>query len=212
MQTSIQLINEKISTLEEALIGTGDGGGSSGGVVYTRWGSRSCPDNIGSDLLYIGRTSGSRESFAGGASNYLCMPEAPEYTLPFSTDNQFDLNILDGVEYMNPLGGTSRADVACAVCAVEKRNMQVMIPAITTCPPNWTEEYEGYLMSESSFSHRTTYICVDSSLEFTPFTLGGTTAGYLHHVKPSCNQAGLPCVGADAYSAIRELQCVVCTK
>jgi len=52
----------------------GPPGPRSGGVVYTRWGNRSCPDAPGTMLVYEGRAG------AGGA-NYQCMPLDPEYTL-----------------------------------------------------------------------------------------------------------------------------------
>ncbi len=212
LQTSVQLLDEKVTGLEEPPVSTGGGGGG-GGVVYTRWGSRSCPDAVSTNLLYFGRTAGSQASLKGGASNYLCMPEAPEYgLLPERAGHQGGSgSVLEGIEYRDPVGGTNYADVACAVCTVTERSMQVMIPAITTCPPDWTEEYVGYLMSESSRnSYRTMYICVDSSLEFTPDTFGRTSAGFLYHVEPSCNQAGLPC--GPFYNGVTELPCVLCTK
>jgi len=47
------------------------------GVVYTRWGKRTCP--TGTALVYSGRVGGSWYCDHGGAANYLCMPDNPDY-------------------------------------------------------------------------------------------------------------------------------------
>ena len=48
------------------------------GVTYTRWGSTSC----NSTLVYSGRVGGPHHTQGGGA-NYLCLPDDPEYELPY---------------------------------------------------------------------------------------------------------------------------------
>uniref|UniRef100_A0A1X7SUL1 Uncharacterized protein n=1 Tax=Amphimedon queenslandica TaxID=400682 RepID=A0A1X7SUL1_AMPQE len=55
----------------------GQTGPKSGGVVYTRWGRKSCP--TGAELLYEGITGGSHYTHTGGGANYVCLPKVPQY-------------------------------------------------------------------------------------------------------------------------------------
>ena len=48
------------------------------GVVYTRWGRTSCPNDTGAELVYEGITGGSFWDHGGGA-NYVCLPKDPQY-------------------------------------------------------------------------------------------------------------------------------------
>ncbi len=69
---------------------------SGGGVVYTRWGKHACRD--GANLVYTGVMAGSLHNQAGGGTTRLCMPNNPDYTLPFlmvcrTTAHFFLLNI-----------------------------------------------------------------------------------------------------------------------
>ena len=57
----------------------GPPGASSGGVVYTRWGRTTCPDTLGTELVYAGRAGGTHFNTKGGAANHLCLPETPDY-------------------------------------------------------------------------------------------------------------------------------------
>ena len=57
----------------------GPPGPRNGGVVYTRWGKSSCPNVSGTTLVYVGRTGGTWFAHKGGAANYLCMPDDPDY-------------------------------------------------------------------------------------------------------------------------------------
>ena len=55
----------------------GDAGPKSGGVVYTRWGRKSCP--TGAQLLYEGIAGGGHYTHSGGGANYVCLPKVPQY-------------------------------------------------------------------------------------------------------------------------------------
>ena len=57
----------------------GPPGPRNGGVVYTRWGKTTCPSVSGTTLVYAGRAGGTYYSHKGGAANYLCMPDDPDY-------------------------------------------------------------------------------------------------------------------------------------
>ena len=56
----------------------GPKGDGAGGVVYVRWGHNSCPDG-GAQLVYAGRTGGSRYSHKGGGGNPQCLPLDPNF-------------------------------------------------------------------------------------------------------------------------------------
>ena len=57
----------------------GPPGPRNGGVVYTRWGKSTCPSVSGTTLVYAGRAGGTWYGDKGGAANYLCMPDDPDY-------------------------------------------------------------------------------------------------------------------------------------
>ena len=57
----------------------GPPGPKGGGAVYTRWGKTSCPNVSGTEPVYAGRAGGTYYSHRGGAANYLCMPDDPDY-------------------------------------------------------------------------------------------------------------------------------------
>ena len=188
----------------------GPPGPSSGGVVYTRWGRTTCPDTPGTELVYAGRAGGSRHNAQGGAANYLCMPENPDY-LEYSPGVQ-DLSPVYGVEYEtypngDPLRSLYEHDAPCAVCHTTARETALMIPAKTQCPPSWTHEYTGYLMAEYKGHRRTTFVCIDKDAESVPGSAGDTDPVLLYHAEATCT--ALPC---PPYDPQKELTCVVCTK
>ena len=187
----------------------GPPGPKSGGVTYVRWGKSSCPNVTGTELLYAGRAGGTFFNKAGGGSNYLCMPDTPQYTLNYTPGSQSYSEIY-GVEYENPIAGTHNHNVPCAVCCASTRVGILMIPARTSCPTNWTREYYGYLMSAGSHwshHHRTTFECVDKDQDSVPGSQAGTYGALFYHVEANCN--GLAC---PPYNNYKELNCVVCTK
>ena len=187
------------------------------GQTYVRWGRTSCPGNQATELVYSGRAGGGWWSQTGGATNYLCMPDNPDY-LQYDSRVQ-GKNYVYGVEYQ-PVSGQPLSvnvnvlahNVPCAVCMAVSRCSLVMIPGKTLCPVSWTTEYVGYLMSAYDQPHRlaTTYECVDKDPESVPglnaagWNSGG---GIFGHVEASCNGMACP-----PYVAGRELTCVVCTR
>ena len=192
---------------------SGASGPAAGGTVYTRWGKRTCPSGNGTELLYAGRAGGSHYGTQGGASNYLCMPNDPEYgqftagVQGWSAVYGAELESLDG-----PLRAFHNQNIPCAVCFIPQRETTVMIPAKLTCPTGWTEEYSGYLMCAVSKSgyvdKRTMFECVDGDPDIIPGLAAetrGDTAFY--HNEANCN--GLKC---PPYDAQKELTCVVCSK
>ena len=193
----------------------GPTGPPSGGATYTRWGKSSCPPIQGTEILYSGIAGGTWYGQEGGGANYLCMPQDPEYstTLTYRAGVQGAAHIY-GAEYQNPVQGTHEHNVPCSVCYVSTRPTVVMIPAKASCPPTWTREYYGYIMTEykgisSNIRGRTMFECVDAEQESLPGSHPDTNGALFYHVEADCGAAGLPC---PPYNNHQELNCVVCTK
>ena len=192
----------------------GPPGPPSGGAIYTRWGKSSCPQIQGTELLYSGITGGTFFNQEGGGANHLCMPQDPEYstTLTYLAGVQGSANIY-GTEYEGPLQGTHNANVPCAVCYVSTRPTVVMIPAKASCPPTWTREYFGYIMTDykgvaTNIRGRSMFECVDAEQESLPGSHGDTNGALFYHVEADCG-TGLPC---PPYNNHQEVNCAVCTK
>ena len=187
----------------------GPPGPQSGGAIYTRWGKSSCPDVNDTELVYSGFTGGTYYSQSGGGANHLCMPEVPEYSTTLSYRSSVDgYAYMYGSEYESPVQGEPDQNVPCAVCYVSTRPTVLMIPAKATCPPNWTREYYGYLMTAHHTHHRSMFECVDEDMEPVPGSNANTNGALFYHVEVVCD-TGLPC---KPYNNNKELNCVVCTK
>ena len=118
----------------------------------------SCPTEVGTELGFIGA---SRFSEPGGASNYLCMPKDPEYKSDLNYRSSKDgYSVVYGVEYEYPVHGTHDDNAPCALCFTSNRSSLITIPAKYSCPPGWTREYYGYLMSSWKDLKRTMFVCV----------------------------------------------------
>ena len=186
------------------------GGSPSGGAIYTRWGANSCPQGEGTELLYSGIAGGSWFDHQGGAANYLCMPTDPEYNANFTYSAGVQgRSYVYGAEYQFPVQGIRDDNVPCAVCYVSTRSIVVMIPAKASCPPDWTREYYGYLMTAFINHHRTMYVCMDGAQESLPESGGNTDGALFYHVEANCDRGQLPC---PPYTTDQELNCAVCTK
>ena len=166
----------------------GPPGPRNGGVVYTRWGKSSCPSVSGTTLVYAGRAGGTHYTHKGGAVNYLCMPDDPDY-LSYSPGVQGNSYVY-GAEYQShhgPLSAVYEHNVPCAVCYASTRVAVTMIPAKTRCLSNLTLEYSGYLMSEGSawsdHGHPTMYECVDKNPYSVPSSVAVAGVLWLPHVR-----------------------------
>ncbi len=186
----------------------GPPGPKSGGATYTRWGNSTCADINGTEEVYSGITAGSSYEHKGNGANYLCLVTDPEYNLQYSASGPRYKSYIYGTEYEFPIVGTHDHNVPCAVCHVTTRSAVLMIPGKTTCPPNWTREYCGYLMSSSFSHHRSMYECVDKGMESLPGSSSSTNGALFYHVEAVCS-VGIPC---PPYDNVQEMNCVVCTK
>ena len=104
-----------------------------GGVTYHRWGNSTC--GSGAMLVYGGKTGIPYAGDRGGASNYICMPNDPQYTLPYRPGVQ-GYSFVFGTEYENAPPGYSinQHNAPCAVCYIATKQTTIMIPAHTSCP------------------------------------------------------------------------------
>ena len=185
----------------------GQAGPKSGGVVYTRWGRKSCP--TGAQLLYEGITGGSYWNHPGGGANYVCLPKVPQY---MSTNVPNEYSEMYGTEYeivdYNIFPGKHQHNVPCAVCYSSTKSVKLMIPARTSCPSSWTIEYKGYLMA-SHYNHKNNnvYECADEYPESIAGSGANNNGASFYFTRTTCT--GLPC---PPYVNNRAITCVVCTK
>ena len=192
----------------------GPPGPNGGGVVYTRWGRTTCPGTPGTELVYEGRAAGSYYDQKGGGSNYLCLPDDPDYDLAFTAGTQSN-SPLYGTEFrsggpspLNEISPTYDAkNIPCAVCYAAARGTAIMLPAKTVCPSTWTLEYSGYLMSERKYHYRSSFECLDKDPEYIAGSAIGRPMAFMFHVEATCT--GIPC---PPYNGYKELTCAVCTK
>ena len=182
------------------------------GVTYTRWGRTSCPNNTDAQLVYSGRAGGTYYGSRGGSADKICLPDDADY-IPGSPDigSSLGKSTVQGAEYetldVPHLSSLAQHNAPCAVCDVPTRARVIMIPAKAVCPPSWTREYNGYLMSEEEGHYRTSYFCVDVDPEVVPGTAANVNPSLFYPTVTNCN--GLSC---PPYVNNRMLSCVVCTK
>ena len=173
-----------------------------------RWGHNACPSVPGTKILYTGRMSGAFFNHKGGGANFLCLPNDPQYS-NLNTNRPPYYSTIYGTEYQYPNAGSHNHNVPCAVCHATTRTAKLMIPAKTSCPPNWTREYYGYLQSEGNYGdrQRTEYVCVDKAQVSLYGSHADINGALLYHVRAECH--GIQC---PPYNANDVLTCTVCTK
>jgi len=181
----------------------------SGGNVYTRWGRTSCPSDD-TETVYTGVIGGGHFTHSGSASNYLCLPNDPQWDETGLTASTVDF--IYGTEYETTTSSSFKhlhdREAPCAVCKAPIRNV-IMIPARTTCYRGWRLEYSGYVMTgHHSHAGNKNAICVDASPEVVP---GSSSADHngalLYFVKVQCGALKCP-----PYVDSKILTCVVCSK
>ena len=92
------------------------------------------------------------------------------------------------------IGASSKHTIPCAVCFVPARPTVLMIPGKARCPPTWTREYFGYLMSEATKwerGGRSTYECVDKDQQSLP--LSPNWGSTLYPIEADCSSCKASC-------------------
>ena len=145
----------------------------------------------------------------GGGANYLCLSLNPIFDK--TTPGSQGYSNIYGTEYEvasfpNMFSKSfHNHDAPCAVCHIELRGSQLMIPGRNICPSHWTLEYKGYLMSASqNHNGRTQFICVDGDAESTTGSSRGHDGALLYFAESQCGS--LPC---PPYATGKEITCAV---
>eukprot|EP00058_Branchiostoma_floridae_P018681 XP_002604170.1 hypothetical protein BRAFLDRAFT_73487 [Branchiostoma floridae] len=156
-----------------------------------------------------GIMAGSWYSHSGSGSNFLCLPEDPEW-MEYSDATDGQRGFVAGAEYETdrnaPFAIHDQHDAPCAVCAIP-RGTSLMIPAKMSCPTGWIQEYSGYLMAAKYSHRRTDFVCVDVEAQHEDGGDANNNGALLYLVEGRCNY-NLPC---PPYVNGRELTCVVCS-
>ena len=172
--------------------------------TYVRWGSSSCPDIVGTTLIYNGVVGGSAFFARGGGHNQVCMPMDPELDGVRTEPGVQNFARMYGSEYT---GDKNDQNVPCAVCSVTIAAEVIMIPARNSCPSSWTLEYDGFLMSEGPNNFRSSFICVDKSREAVPEFRQHADATDLFGCRVDCNSLFCP-----PFNETMAVGCAVCSK
>ena len=91
-------------------------------VVYTRWGRTTYPSGQRTELVYSGKAGGTYYNHQGGAANYLCMADDPQYsTYPYASGIQSKSHVY-GVNYrMFSVGRYNHYGPCAGICHVRER-------------------------------------------------------------------------------------------
>ena len=156
--------------------------------------------------MYAGRAAGSYSSQKGGTSDYLCLPDQPQY-LNYQAGVQ-DYSSLLGAEYEHGafLNRFDDHNAPCAVCHSSSRGSMLIIPARLSCPNAWTLEYSGYLTSGHKGHYRTSTVCMDKDIEAIAGSAKNINGARFYTMEANCN--GIQC---PPYVPEKELTCAVCT-
>jgi len=188
----------EVATQEEA-----DGEGR--GAVFTRWGSRTCPE--GSTKLFGGFMVSSHHGHNGGGANTLCFHDQPEYPWAYDDGNQ-DGNLLYGMEYENTgaIDKNSNKDAACVVCEHSSALDVYTQWGRTTCSNGHATLYSGLVMSNKYTQTKGESVCVD--VERAPHAMsyaGDENGGLLYTSEMETGASD-----EHLYPGNREVACAVC--
>jgi hypothetical protein len=178
------------------------------GAVYTRWGKTSCPG--GRSMVYNGVMVGTDWRKYGGGSEYLCLPNDPQYGT-YIVGSQGYATLVPTEYELTVAHASSQYNAPCALCKTTRQDT-VMIPARTTCYPGWTLEYQGYLMTEGqNYNHSTRFVCVDKNYDVVWGSEGNHhPSTHLYHVEVDCSTGIISC-NIYKHNNYKEVTCVVCS-
>jgi len=127
--------------------------------VNSRTGKRSC-HCVCVFCILIGFGGTSYYTNVGGGSDILCLHSQPRLDKSIASIAAAVRAKIYGIEYgfinipfsyENNCGLTFiGSDMPCAVCHIQTRTQQILIPARDSCPADWTLEYWGYLVTSYS--------------------------------------------------------------
>lgn len=185
--------------------------GSRTGVVFTRWGKRSCPSS--STEVYSGRSVGPFYNAKGSGANPLCLVPIPLYFHHHDGDespaelygaqyatNDFGLRSLQHIHYYT---------IACALCFLQDKSAVIMSPGQPHCPADYRLQYWGYLFAAHSGHHKSNWVCID----YQPDTLEYYNFAHALWYPTEVGCGGMSCGTSSngAYMRYHEVTCAVCS-
>ena len=177
-------------------------------VVYTRWGSQTCPSGATELYKSFMATSPGRATDTGGGANILCMHPTPEY--PGAATSALNGGArLSVLEYMDT-GAVDKNqfhDAGCVVCQREEKESVYTQWGRKTCSNGHYLEYYGVIMASRWTGQKNEYICVDWERAAHAASNNEQDAGVgLLYTTEMEAQASL-----DQYGVNKELSCAVCS-
>ena len=92
------------------------------------------------------------------------------------------LNLKLTMVFLETHYNTYMSKMYCALAVLFLPDLKIiMVPAKTVCPPSWTREYYGYLMTENDSHHRSSCNCVDVDPEVVPGESSDTDPSLFYH-------------------------------
>uniref|UniRef100_A0A2L2XXL2 Uncharacterized protein n=1 Tax=Parasteatoda tepidariorum TaxID=114398 RepID=A0A2L2XXL2_PARTP len=202
-------LKKKIIVHEKKMYGTGTG-------TYIRWGTKSCPETPMIYQLSTGFMSATTNRGTGGGSDYLCLPDEPEFKDQDPSFGSDSSTHVAGTKYglmdehpfeEHDVRSYFGRGVPCSTCHLTNRTLIHVFPAADECPEDWITEYSGYLMSGSNLPG--THICMDEKPESYEQNTEEQQSHTLSIVHVSEIEGGLP---KPPYRGKAAVQCIVCSK
>src|SRR6218665_529951 len=169
-------------------------------------------------IFSVGYAAGNWFNDQGGGSNYLCLPESPEWGRTIA-GVQGGGSYIHGVEYEmqeahSPFLTTNNGDIQlltlnapCSLCQVTGRSTQIMIPPRRTCPAGWYLQYRGYLVTSHRSHRKQDYICLDEAPEAIHGSHRNDEGALFYQVEAVCGSLSCP-----PYVNGGEIACIVCVR
>ena len=184
------------------------------GALYTRWGRTTCPNDT--DLVYAGRAVGAHHGESGSGANAMCLYDEQSYN-DHNDNQQYGARIY-GITYYtsgyglppDPFNNVHQRRAPCAVCLIPQKEVAIMTPGRTDCPPSWTVEYSGYLMANQHGNYKMNYVCVDKDPEVVSSS-SSSNQGRWYPTETECGAIQCRTGVTGGYSQNREVTCSVCS-
>ena len=180
------------------------------GAMYIRWGRSECPS--GSTLVYEGFVGGPYYNNPGGMSNYVCLPNEPDYVTKEPLNDNI-ISVIMSTEYKTDnqvfSRNTHHYDAPCVLCIAVGMTSVLTIPGKARCPGSLKTEYIGYMMAaQKSEQHQQEAICIDENTEVMLGSDDDAKGAALYFVVADCNHSFIPC---EPYLHLVPIVCSVCS-
>ena len=155
-------------------------------------------------FAWTGLAGGKLHTEKGSGTNRLCLTRRPQFDGVVATVSTSYGHIY-GAEYQE-IGGHIQNNVPCSVCRAPQ-STTIMVPATHTCPPGWTTQFTGHLVSQYYNYYATEYVCLDGSPEDESSSKANENGLLFFYVAAKCGS--LPC---PPYIGGKVVTCAVCSK